>query len=347
MADGRRRKRADGRGRAATTALVADRAGVSRATVSRVFTSAAPVSNETRTRVLAAARAVGYEPPIAETRGQIGGGPVVGLLMGALRNPFYQEVMTGFLSQLRQRDLRAMCQTVESHESAEQGLRAMLRQGVDAVIAAALSVDSAAIAECARQDVPVVLINRVAPEAGAASVQTDNVLGGRAAAEFLHLGGHRRCAFIGGLETTSTNRDRLAGFRARLTELGHPEPIVEGGEYSYEFGRESLKRLMLSAKRPDAIFCANDLLAFGALDALRHDLSLRAPADVSVIGFDDVPMAAWPCFDLTTIRQRRRMMIDAALDRLDCALRGAAHPEPHVAIEGRLIVRGSARFARE
>jgi DNA-binding LacI/PurR family transcriptional regulator len=310
-----------------------------------VFTSAAPVAPATRARILAAAQAVGYAPPtvrpgVAPTRGA-----TVGLLMGALQNPFYHTLMAAFLDRLGRRGLRVLCQAAEDADAADAGVRALLDQGAEALIAASLSLGAGAVGDCLRAGAPLILVNRVAPDEGVASVQTDNLAGGRAAADFLAHAGHRRCAFIGGLESSSTNRDRLAGFCDRLAERGLPEPAVEGGVFTYDFGREAAKRLILSPQRPEALFCANDVLAFGALDALRCDLGLRVPQDVSVIGFDDVPMAAWPSFDLTTIRQRRSMMVDATMERLEAALSGARHPAPHVAIEGRLIVRGSARFS--
>jgi len=347
MADGR--GNGEDAGGAATTARVAAAAGVSRSTVSRAFTSAAPVAPATKARILAAARAVGYSPPpaavsaVSAARAQAGGA-TVGLLMGALRNPFHHTLMTAFLDRLGRRGLRVLAQAAEDAEAADAGARALLAQGADALIAASLSLGAAAVADYARAGAPLILVNRVAPHPDVASVQTDNLAGGRAAADFLAHGGHRRCAFIGGLESSSTNRDRLRGFCDRLAALNLPPPAVEGGEFSYEFGREAAKRLVLAPDRPEALFCANDVLAFGALDGLRCDLGLRVPQDVSVMGFDDVPMAAWPSFDLTTIRQRRALMVDATMARLDAALAGRLHPDPQVAIEGRLIVRGSARL---
>ena len=101
---------------------------------------------------------------------------------------------------------------------------------------------------------------------------------------------------------------------------------------------------MLAHDPPNAIFCANDLCAFGVLDGLRSDLGLAIPRDVSVVGFDDVPMAAWPSFDLTTMRQQRNQMVHDAMMLLDRLLVRPSAPPETLTVTGRLIVRGSTRL---
>ncbi len=324
---------------------VARLAGVSRSTVSRAFTPGASIAPVTLERVMAAARELSYSPnPLA--RSLISRRTdTVGLVMGHPENPFYQEVLTGFTSRLQRRDLRVMCQTAPDIESVEDSVRSLLRYNVDAVIVTSSGITSAAVGEAHAVGVPIILFNRTVEDDALSRVQTDNRRGGRAVADLLNHGGHRRLAYINGLENASTNRDRLAGFTERLGELGLPPPLLEYGEYSYEGGREAIKRLMLGGDPPEAVFCANDISAFGALDGLRYDLGLRVPDDVSLVGFDDVPMAAWPCFDLTTVRQRRNQMVEATLDSLDLLMRDPDRPPIRHDIPGRLIVRRSARLA--
>lgn len=270
----------------------------------------------------------------------------MGLVMGSLDNPFYDTVLTAFLNRLHERGLRVMCRTAVSLELSESEVRTMVDFGVDAVVIASSGMRSAAIDACRDAGVPVVLFNRTVAGAQVSSVQTDNFGGALVVADLLARAGHRRMAFINGLEGASTNIDRRAGFEARLNELGVDPPLQEYGEYTYDGGREAVHRLMLSAEPPDAIFCANDICALGALDGLRSDLGLLVPRDVSVVGFDDIPMAAWPSFSLTTIRQRRNQMIDAAMAALDRILVDPAAPAQAVKVEGRLIMRGSARLPR-
>jgi len=323
---------------------VAERAGVSRSTVSRVFTPGARVAEATRQKVMRAAREVGYRHDSAAR--EVVEGPVVGLALGALDNPFYHTVLAEFLSLLQRRGLQVICHAAEDLESADESIHVLLSRGVDAIIAASLGTNSTAIAACTERGVPLILFNREVEAPEVSSVQTDNFDGGRQIADFLIRGGHQKLAFINGLEGSSTNRDRLRGFTERLVELGAPPPVQEYGEYTYESGREAAKRLMFSAEPPDAIFCANDIMAFGVLDCLRGDLGKNVPEDVSVVGFDDVPMAAWPAFNLTTMRQRRRTMVNATMERLEAHLKGGADAAQRLVFEGRLIVRGSARLPR-
>lgn len=335
-----------GRSSRPTAARVAELARVSRSTVSRTFTQGASVDAVTRARILEAAREVGYRTTdvTVDSAAPLIQRATVGLVMGDLDNPFYHIVLAMFLDRLHERGLRTICRTAVTLDSSERAVRTMLDHDVQALVVASSGLNSAAIATCREAGVPVVLFNRVVAGAEASSVQTDNFGGGRVVADLLARAGHQRIAFVNGIEGASTNEDRRAGFTARLVELGLAPPMEEFGEYTYEGGREAAKRLMLAAEPPDAIFCANDISALGALDGLRSDLCLSVPQDVSVVGFDDIPMAAWPSFDLTTVRQRRNEMVREAMTMLDRQLADPNGASETVLVDGRLIMRGSARL---
>ena len=326
-----------------TSADVARLAGVSRSTVSRTFTPGASIDPVTAARVRAAAEELRYSvDPLA--RSLISRrSDTVGLVMGGLENPFYPAVAAGFMERLQQRDLRVMCHVAADIEAVADGVRAMLRYRVDALIVTASGMSNAAVDDCRRAGVTVIFFNRAVTLSAASSVQTDNVAGGRAVADHLAACGYARPAYVAGLANASTNRDRQAGFTDRLAERRLPAPRVESGGYTYEGGCDAATRLLRTKPRPDAIFCANDIMAMGVLDTLRHAHGLSVPDDMAVVGFDDVPMAAWPSFDLTTVRQRRNRMIEVTLDLLD-DLRGDAEAPPvHRLIPGRLILRSSTR----
>lgn len=344
----RENKARRGRGKSSgpTSADVAVLAGVSRSTVSRTFTPGTSVDATTRAKVVKAAKDLGYAPHQAARSLISGRSDTIGLVMASFSNPFYHLVLDGFLQHFQSQDLRVMCHTAETLDGVEVGIRAMLRHNVDAMIVAASGLSSEALDDCRRCGVPVILFNRSVSSGNAHIVQTDNIKGGQVMADFLVRGGHRSIAYVNGLERSSTNRDRLKGFAETLEELGASPPIQEYGDFTYEGGREAVKRLMLSSAPPDAIFCANDIMAFGVLDGLRHDLGLSTPSDVSVTGFDDVPMSSWPSFSLTTIRQRRNQMIASAIELLDSLLINADAPSQTVLVEGRLILRESARLPR-
>ena len=187
------------------------------------------------------------------------------------------------------------------------------------------------------------LFNRYFPDIPAASVNCDNRRGGELAAETLLAGCHRRFAFIGGPEPTSTHADRLAGFVSRLRELGMPLPVIETTAFSYAGGHAAGLRLLARRGWPDAIFCVTDLIALGVLDAARHGRGLRVPHDLSIIGFDDVPMAAWAGNDLTTVRLPIEEMVDRAVELLTQAIEAPPGYAPIVRIAGELVRRSSAR----
>ena len=157
------------------------------------------------------------------------------------------------------------------------------------------------------------------------------------------LADHIRLAYISGRKNTSTNLDRENGFSERLRERGHTEWLFEQGEYTYVSGFAAAQRLLRRSDPPDAIFCANDIMAMGALDAAR-ELAIKIPNTLSIIGFDDIPAAAWPAYRLTTIQQPVDQMIDATLEMLEARIKNPDLVPVNLLIPGALIKRCSARI---
>lgn len=195
---------------------------------------------------------------------------------------------------------------------------------------------------------PVILFNRYVPGTGASAVCCDNFEGGREVALRLAEAGHKTPAFIAGLDDASTSADRQRGFRAGCAEAGLPEPqLITGGDFTYETGYQGMQTLCAKGPRPDAVFCANDIVAIGAMDAARRELGLKVPEDVSIVGFDDIEMSAWPSHDLTTVRQPMNAMLDKVIAEVDRLLTpGGAMGQDHF-LPGRLILRNSARLNGE
>jgi DNA-binding LacI/PurR family transcriptional regulator len=173
-------------------------------------------------------------------------------------------------------------------------------------------------------------------------VTSDNLAGGRRAAQHLIDTGHRRIAHIMGWQGSSTGRDRARGFRAALDAAGLQPFAMIDGMYSRDMAAEAARELFAGPERPDAIFVGNDHMAFAVMDTLRFELGLSVPADVSVISYDDVPLAAWAAYNLTTIRQPVRRMVEATVDILLNQLEGETKPA-RIHIDGPLIERGSVR----
>jgi DNA-binding LacI/PurR family transcriptional regulator len=192
----------------------------------------------------------------------------------------------------------------------------------------------------------VVLFNRYVIGTQANAVCCDNVGGGRLVADAFAAAGHRQLAYIAGEEGSSTNRDREQGFTDRLSERGYRLHIRESaGEYTYEAGYAAARRLLSRDDPPEAIFCASDLLAMGVLDLARQELGIKVPEELSIIGFDDIPMASWPAYGLTTIKQPVDRMVDTTIEVLMNAIE---QPETETIMKwlpATLVRRSSARLA--
>ena len=190
---------------------------------------------------------------------------------------------------------------------------------------------------------PLVLFNRSQDDAALSSVTSDNYAGGRKAAEVLIAGGHRRIAYIAGWEGASTQRDREAGFTAALSDAGLNLHARAVGDFRTDRARQAALSLFSKDEIPDAVFVANDHMAFSVLDTLRHELGLRVPEDVSVIGYDDVLAASWPSYDLTTVRQPADQMVDQTVEILMQQINDGDMTPRRVQIDGPLVIRGSTR----
>jgi DNA-binding LacI/PurR family transcriptional regulator len=329
-------------GKRVTSIDVARLANVSQSAVSRAFSPNGAVSAQTRERILAAARQLGYTPNALARSLTTRRTNIVGVVMADMSNPFYPMVLEELTRQLTASGRQVLLLTTPSDHEIDALLPLLLQYQVDAVVVASATISSAMAGALARRGTPVVLFNRHVPGAQVSAVLCDNVEGGRLVANLLLDAGHRRLAYIAGKPDTSTNIDREKGFGDRLRERGAAPLLREQGAYTYQAGYEAAIRLLERPDRPTAIFCANDIIALGALDAARSTCALRVPEDVAVIGFDDIPAAAWPSYQLTTIRQPVEQMVAIAIELLTHGLdRPGAEPDVRL-LPGILIRRASA-----
>jgi DNA-binding LacI/PurR family transcriptional regulator len=324
----------------ATAQQVADAAGVSISAVSRTFTKHASVSPRMRARVLAAAEALGYRPNQLARSLMTGRTELVGLVSTHFANPAFMDVFDLFTRELQRRGLRPLIANLSEDGDAAAALDMMLQYNVDAVLIATSAPPDGFAASCARAGLPVVhVFGRAGPEAPVPVVTVDNVAGGRLAAQAMLAHGMRRPAFLGGSPADASSIDRGEGFHQALAEAGLTAPVVFAGDYSHDHGRRAMHAL-LDAHRPDGVFCADDILALGALDACR-ERGLRVPDDIGVVGFDDMKLAAWPGYNLTTVRQPMAEMVRHAIDQIAARLADPAHETQSRLFEIALIERGS------
>ena len=323
-----------------TSLDVAERAGVSRSAVSRVFTPGASVSKKTAEKVRAAAEELGYRPNILARSLLTGRSRMIGLVVAYLDNHFYPKALEQLSTALEAQGYHVLVfMASQSAGNIERVTEEILDYQVDGLVLASVTLSSDLANRCRALGVPVVLFNRRQGEPGELAIVSDNRAGGRLAAEHLLACGCRRIAHIAGQKVASTQADREAGFREGLVAAG-VRPFAKAiGNFDLTQARAATLELFGRDDRPDGVFVANDYMAFAVLDTLR-EIGLDIPGDVAVIGFDDVPAAAWPTYDLTTIRQDSAAMVAATVETLMAALEGNAEPRDELPV--RLVIRSTA-----
>ncbi|WP_404314528.1 LacI family DNA-binding transcriptional regulator [Prescottella equi] len=327
---------------AITSRDVARLAGVSQPTVSRALRGDPRVAAETRERVESAVAALGYVPSEAGRSLVTRMTKRVGIVVSDLTNPFYPHLIGPLHDELELHGYRMMVFTERS--DSEVSVEQLVDGSVDGVVLLTSSLGSTLPAELSRRRVPFVFLNRETGVGMGDAAVVDNELGGRLAARRLTELGHRRIAGIFGPETTSTGRDRELGFRLTLADsgIGLLPALTRRGPFEFETGYRAFAELLDVDPRPTAVFCGNDVIAIGALNAARAR-GVDVPGDVSVIGFDDIPMAGWEAFRLTTVGHDLDEMAAAAarllVERLGPGCRDAA--PKRVVMAPRLIERAT------
>lgn len=328
----------------ATSLDVARLAGVSQSAVSRVFTPGASVSARTADKVRRAAEELGYRPNVLARSLITGKSRMIGLVVAYLENYFYPEALEKLSNALQARGYHVLVfMAAQTAGNIDDVVAEILDYQVDGIVVASVAMSSDLAARCQAAGVPVVLFNRSQDDPRLSAVTSDNFAGGRRVAQFLLAGGHRKIGYIAGWEGASTQRDREAGLCDGLAEAGLRLHAREVGDFRLDRAGEAARRMFGGPDRPDAVFVANDHMAFAVMDVLRSELGFGVPEDVSVVGYDDVPPAAWPAYSLTTVRQKANLMVEETVAALLERIADPEAPPRRVAIEAPLIVRGSAR----
>ena len=321
---------------------VARVANVSRSAVSRAFTEGASIAPQTRARILSAAAQLNYHPnQIARslTRGRSN---IVGVGVSTLRNPFFSESLDALSTGLEKAGFRVLLFPLESRVDGELSIGEALHYRLEVLILLSVTLSSTLVEECRQAGVPVVLYNRTTREPAVSTITGTNEVGARTIAAHLLASRHERFAFIAGDDEASTSQERERGFFGYLAERGASPPLRENGRFDFAAAAAATGRLLARKDRPDAIFCANDLMAIAAINVARHEFGLEVGRDVSIAGFDDVSMAAWPAFSLTTFSQPTVEMAAQTLDVVHFLRENPGEARHHVA-QGQLVVRGSTR----
>ncbi len=326
-----------------TSLDVARLAGVSQSAVSRALTPGASISADMRRRVMEAAEALGYTPNVFARSLITRRSDLIGVVMGEVTSAFYAEVLDRLGRSLQERGQRVLFAGAPLDAGPDQAVGELLQYHVAGIVITSATLSRDVAARCAAAGAPVVLLNRKPPQGEASSVRCDSVNGGFLAGDLLARAGHQRFAFIGGLPGAFSSKERERGFAQALSRHGKAITVRAEGGFTYGGGFAVARELLQSSAPPDAIFCGSDEMALGAVDATRV-LGLRVPKDVSVIGFDDIPAAAWEGYRLTTIRQPVERMVERTLEILFGQIERPGSKRVVQQIAGELVVRSSSRL---
>jgi LacI family transcriptional regulator, galactose operon repressor len=327
-----------------TIADVAREAGVSTATVSRVMSGVGPARAETRARVLDAARALEFRPSLVARALKQRVTRTIGLIVTDIENPYFPQLVRAVEDAANAEGYAILlCNADEDPEREASYLDVLVERRVDGMIVAASSIPTGQGEWLAHAPLPVVLVNTPTP-VDVPAVVSDSRAGGRLAARHLLDLGHRRFGYLMPPPRNVDAPNRLAGVRDELDRganepvtiaSGHGGPTVEGGEAAME-------QLLAAPMGPTAVIAFNDLMAIGALRAIRR-AGLRVPEDISLVGFDDIAFAAYAEPPLTTVRQETAEMGRWAVARLTEKITGRppADPTARKVLPVRLVVRAS------
>jgi DNA-binding LacI/PurR family transcriptional regulator len=330
-------------GRRPTSYDVAIRAGVSQSAVSRCFRPGSSISPTTRERVLAAAREINYRPNAIASGLITKRSGLVAVIISNLTNLYYPEVLSELTRRLSDRGLRVLLFTLDLESDVDAMLDHVWRFRVDGAITAA-RLSLAQLQEFAANRVPVVLYNRIGEGEPVPSVCCDSVAAERQLVDQLHQSGHRQFGLISGPDDNTVSRERIRGAMSRLDALGLKAELISGA-FDYDSGRVGLTELMERTRgQIDAVICANDLMAIGAIDAARIDLGLSVPGQVSIVGFDGVGPAQWGSYQLTTVRQPVGRMTEAAVNMLVERIEEPDLPAEVRSFAGQLLPGATARL---
>jgi LacI family transcriptional regulator len=345
--DGTPRVAVDGaRSGRVTIAEVAARAGVSATTVSHVFSGKRLVSAATRERVMAVVQELGYRPNNVARNLRTRRSRMVAVIVPDITNPYYGVLTRGLADAVEGADYGTyVCNTDGAVARERRFVEDVLDRGVDGVVMGSVTVPPEVITRLADIGTPFVCMGRGVVHPMVDTIWTDDVAGAHEATEHLLAGGTGPVAMIDGPGDTG---GRAEGYRDALAAAGAPfrDALYVHGNWTRTGGRDAMRRLLALDERPAAVFCANDLMAIGAMDAAR-EAGLRIPEDLRLAGFDDIDAATLVSPALTTVRnpsyETGRTAGELLLHRIDGGHRDGARS---VVLPGTLVVRGSSALPR-
>jgi LacI family transcriptional regulator len=322
---------------------VAKKAGVSTATVSRVFNNTGPVDDDTRARVKLVAAELRYIPSALGRSLSTRRTDSIGLLLPDLFGEFFSEVIRGSDQTAQQHKYHLLVSSSHNNREEIAATLKMMRGRVDGLVIMSPSIDAQTLNANLPHNHPVVLLNCHVEGDGFDSLNIDNVHGSRELVSHLLWHGHRRVAIIKGTEHNIDAGERLQGY-CEAMQRGGAEldgALQIAGDFNEASGYDAVKKIMELRPRPTAIFASNDSMAIGALSALR-DYGLQVPEDIALVGFDDVPIASYLTPALTSVQVGiQRLGVRAIETLLDAVQNKEEHQKKQVILSTTVSVRES------
>ncbi len=326
-----------------TIADIARKGGVSKATVSRVLNNRPYVEKATRERVLAIIEETGFVPHHSAISLAGGKTNILGLLVPSLANPYSLTVIQGVAEKVAGKNLDLMLYTTGlSEKNQKKFLQRLSKNVVDGLIVLLPRESTSFEEELFSRDLPIVLIDHRSIDSDLPTIAVTNEKGGFDATEHLISLGHSEIAIITGLLDFGCSIERLDGYKEGLEKYSLPfrEEYVMVGDFTEASGYKGAQELMELPEPPTAIFCSNDDMAIGAMQAL-EEMGKRIPEDISIVGFDDSPRAVLASPRLTTIRQPLYQMGESAANMVVDLINGRNIKEACEVLKTELIVRDS------
>jgi LacI family transcriptional regulator len=327
-----------------TMADVARAAGVSRMTVSRVINDKGEISPSTRQRVLDVIEQLDYRPSSIARGLATKKTTTIGLVVPDIANPFFSDLACGVADRAYSEGYNLfLCNTHESQHRELQILESLVEQRVDGLMLCSSRLPDDTLRRALRRHSAAVLVNRRLADSDVGTVVLTDRQGAQSASRHLLQRGHRAIGFLAGPATSYSGRQRAEGFRAALSAAGvsYNPAWVRYCSSGMEGGREIAVDLLAQHPELTALFCYNDLVAVGALQACTI-LGRRVPDDVAIVGFDDIPLAGLVNPPLTTCHVSRVELGDRAMELLLRGIAGRAEDCEEITLRPELVVRASA-----
>ncbi|MBA7586066.1 Ribose operon repressor [subsurface metagenome] len=326
-----------------TLKMVAERAGVSVNTASRAINNKSDINEETKKRVLKVAQELGYVRNATAVALRTKKTGTLGVVIADNRNPFYAEVLNGIEEAAREKNYHIiLANTQRDYQKEEEAINLLLAKRVDGLLITPVQDRNDDIKKLIEANIPFVIVGRDFKNIEVDAVYNDEVKGGFFATEYLIKKGHKRIAFINGFLHKSPAQGRLEGYKKALKEHGIPldDMMVSVGDIDVEDGYERTKQMLEKNLDFTAIFAYNDMMAFGAMQAIKEK-DLRIPEDIGLVGYDDIPFSSLMNPSLTTIRLKKQDLGIESVELLLSRINGSREKMKKIMLNVELIVRGT------